>query len=107
MARVGAACIVNTGAAIEHDCVVGNCCHVSFHACLAGKSSLGDCVFLGAGSVVIDGVQVASHVTIGAGGVVVKTIDAPGIYAGVPVRRIAELAQRQFRQATTTNPLED
>jgi len=46
-------------------------------------------VFLGAGSVVIDSISVASNVVIGAGGVVVAAIDSPGVYVGVPVRRIA------------------
>jgi UDP-N-acetylbacillosamine N-acetyltransferase len=79
-ARVGAACIVNTGVVSEHDCVVGDCCLVSVHACLAGKADW-DCVFLGAGSVVINGVQVASHVTIGAGGVPVRRpIRLPGLH---------------------------
>jgi UDP-N-acetylbacillosamine N-acetyltransferase len=46
-------------------------------------------VFLGAGAVVIDSISVASNVFIGAGGVVVTAIDSPGVYVGVPVRRIA------------------
>ncbi|HEX3879116.1 MAG TPA: NeuD/PglB/VioB family sugar acetyltransferase [Bryobacteraceae bacterium] len=90
MASIGAACIINTGAIIEHDCVAGDCCHVSIGARLAGKSRLGNCVFLGAGAVVVDGMQLASNIIIGAGGVVVKSLDVSGVYAGVPVRRIAD-----------------
>jgi serine acetyltransferase len=51
---------------------------------------VGDGVFLGAGAVVIDSISVASNVVIGAGGVVVAAIDSPGVYVGVPVRRIAK-----------------
>jgi acetyltransferase-like isoleucine patch superfamily enzyme len=43
---------------------------------------------LGAGAVVIDGVFVTSDVIIGAGGVVVGEIVDPGVYVGVPVRRL-------------------
>lgn len=91
LARVGAGCIVNTGAVVEHDCVVGECVHVSIRSCVAGRSTLGDRVFLGAGSIVIDRISVASDVTVGAGGVVIASIDAAGVYAGVPARRISEI----------------
>jgi UDP-N-acetylbacillosamine N-acetyltransferase len=89
LARAGAVCIVNTGAVVEHDCVIGEGVHVSIHSCVAGRSTLGDRVFLGAGSVVIDKISLASDVIVGAGGVVVSSIDTAGVYAGVPVRRIS------------------
>lgn len=88
LSTLGAGCIVNTAAVVEHDCVVGACCHLSVHSCVAGRCTLGERVFAGAGSVIIDRISVASDVTIGAGGVVVQTIDAPGVYVGVPVQRI-------------------
>lgn len=90
MAQVGRGAIINTGAAVEHECVVGEFVHVSVNATLAGRSRLGDFVFLGAGATVIDCVEVGSHTTIGAGGVVVQSIDMPGIYAGVPARRLGK-----------------
>lgn len=88
LARIGAGTIVNTAAAVEHDCVVGECCHVSVHATVAGRGRLGGLVFVGAGATVIDGVSVVGEVTIGAGGVVIANIDAPGTYVGVPVRML-------------------
>jgi UDP-N-acetylbacillosamine N-acetyltransferase len=88
LANVGAGAIINTGAAVEHECVVGDYVHVSVNATLAGCSRLGDFVFLGAGATVIDAVTVGSSITVGAGGVVVTTLEEPGIYVGVPVRRI-------------------
>jgi sugar O-acyltransferase (sialic acid O-acetyltransferase NeuD family) len=88
LASIGAGCIINTGAIIEHDCVVGECSHASVRSCVAGSGRLGSCVLLGAGAVVIDRVSVASDVVIGAGGVVVAAIDSPGVYVGVPVRRV-------------------
>jgi len=89
LASIGTGCIINTGAVVEHECVIGECSHIAVRACIAGRSRLGDCVFLGAGAVVIDSISVASNVFIGAGGVVVAAIDSPGVYVGVPVRRIA------------------
>ena len=92
LAVIGSGCIINTGAVVEHDCVVGECSHVSVHSCMAGRSKLGNGVFLGAGAVVVDGVSITDNVTIGAGGVVVAAIDSPGVYVGVPVRRIGGCA---------------
>lgn len=84
-----AACIINTGAVVEHDCIIGQGTHVSVRCCVAGYCNLGDRVFLGAGSTVIDKITMASDVTIGAGGVVVTSLSVPGVYVGVPVRRVA------------------
>lgn len=89
LTRLGAGCIINTGAVVEHDCMIGQGAHVSVHSCIAGYCNLGDRTFLGAGSAVIDKVSVTCDVTVGAGGVVVSSIDSPGVYAGVPVRRIS------------------
>jgi UDP-N-acetylbacillosamine N-acetyltransferase len=89
LTRLGFGCIVNTAAVVEHDCILEECCHVSIHSSVAGHSKLGDCVFLGAGAVVIHNISVASYAIIGAGGVVVSSIELPGTYVGVPVRRVA------------------
>jgi UDP-N-acetylbacillosamine N-acetyltransferase len=89
LTRLGAGCIINTGAVVEHDCMIGQGTHVSVHSCIAGYCKVGDRSFLGAGSAVIDKVSITCDVTVGAGGVVVSAIDSPGVYAGVPVRRIS------------------
>ena len=89
LTRIGTASIVNTGAVVEHDCLVGAGVHLSINCSVAGYCRLGDRVFLGAGCAVIDRISVSDDVTVGAGGVVVARIEAPGVYAGVPVRRIS------------------
>jgi UDP-N-acetylbacillosamine N-acetyltransferase len=88
LGHIGAGCIVNTAAVVEHDCVVGECCHVSIRSSVAGRSRLGVCVFVGAGATVIDNVSVADDVMVGAGSVVVTDIAEPGTYVGVPARRL-------------------
>jgi len=88
MTRLGAGCIVNTGAIVEHDCVVGECAHISVGACVAGRTAIGDRVFLGAGAVVIDEISIAADVTVGAGSVVASSIEAAGVYVGIPARRV-------------------
>lgn len=49
----------------------------------------GDNVVIGAGSVVIGPVDICDNVTIGAMSLVNKSITEPGVYVGVPARRIA------------------
>lgn len=89
LTRIGVGSIVNTGAVVEHDCLIGDGVHLSINSSVAGFCRLGDRVFLGAGSVVIDRISISDDVTVGAGGVVVADIESPGVYVGVPVRRIS------------------
>lgn len=87
-AKIGHGVILNTHAIIEHEVRVGDFTHISVNAVVAGRSKIGSNVFLGAGAVVIDSVTVCSDVVIGAGAVVTDSIDEPGIYVGVPARRV-------------------
>jgi acetyltransferase-like isoleucine patch superfamily enzyme len=58
-----------------------------------GETTLGirieDDVWLGAGVTILDGVHIGRGVVVGAGTVVSKSLDAFGIYAGVPAKKIA------------------
>jgi len=81
-------CIINTGAIIEHESIVGNHTHISVGAVLCGRVEIGDCVFIGANSVVKDKVKICDNVTIGAGSTVISDITLPGTYVGSPVRKI-------------------
>ena len=74
LTRIGTSCItLNTGAVIDHECMVGDYTHVSVNSTVAGRCRLGSLVFLGAGAVVIDKVSVADSITVGAGSVVVES----------------------------------
>jgi UDP-N-acetylbacillosamine N-acetyltransferase len=87
-ATVGNGVILNTRSIIEHEAEVGHFTHISVNAVVAGRSKIGDFVFLGAGVVVIDSVSICSNVIVGAGAVVTRSIDEPGVYVGVPARRV-------------------
>jgi UDP-N-acetylbacillosamine N-acetyltransferase len=86
--RIGENSIINTRSVIEHDCIIGKHCHISVNAVVAGASQIGDFVMVGAGAVIIDKINITSHVMIAAGAVVVNDIDEPGIYMGVPARKM-------------------
>jgi sugar O-acyltransferase (sialic acid O-acetyltransferase NeuD family) len=87
-ARVGAGAIVNHGAVVDHDVQVGAFAHVAPNATLGGAARIGQRVLVGAGAVVLPGLTLADDVVIGAGAVVCASLDASGVYAGVPARRV-------------------
>ncbi len=86
MASVGKGCIINTGAAVEHECKVGRYAHISVNATVAGRSTVGDFCFVGAGATIIDGIAVCDDVVLGAGSTAIENISHPGNYVGVPAR---------------------
>ena len=86
--RIGEFCLINTKAAVGHDVQIGDFTHVAPGATLTGEVRLGSNVLIGAGATVIQCRRIADNVIIGAGAVVVNDIDEPGIYVGVPARKI-------------------
>ena len=89
-ATIGENCIVNSRALIEHDAVVGDHVHVSTGAIVNGGAHIGDRCLIGSGAVVNHGVAVCPDTIIGSGAVVVRDIESPGIYVGVPARRVSD-----------------
>jgi sugar O-acyltransferase (sialic acid O-acetyltransferase NeuD family) len=85
---IGKGCIVNTGSTIDHDNNIENFVHISPGVHLAGTVHIGQGSWLGIGSVVSNNIYVTGGCKIGAGSVVIKDITEPGVYVGVPVRRV-------------------
>ena len=84
--RIG--CIVNNGAIIEHDCMVGNYVNICPKFAMAGHSSIGYKSYLGIGSTVIDDIRIGNRVTVGAGAVVVSNISDNIVAIGVPAKKM-------------------
>lgn len=76
--------------------VIGNDVSIGHRAIVHG-CTLRDSVLVGMGAIIMDGAVVESNVIIGAGAVVPAGMHcaANGVYAGVPARRIKELAPEQ------------
>lgn len=87
--RLGRACIVNTHATVDHDCVLGDDVHVASGATLSGGVVVGDRCMIGTGASIIHAVRICADSVIGAGATVVHDIITPGTYVGTPARRIA------------------
>ena len=86
--KVGIGCIVNNGAIIEHDCMVGNYVNICPKFAMAGHSSIGYKSYLGIGSTVIDDIRIGNRVTVGAGAVVVSNISDNIVAIGVPAKKM-------------------
>jgi len=76
--------IVNTGAIIEHNNVIGAHCHIAIGAVLAGNVSVGDRTHIGANATVLQGVKIGSNCIIGAGAVVLNDVSDGYVAVGVP-----------------------
>ena len=87
-AVVGRHCIINSGAVVEHDDVLGDYTHISPGAALAGGVTVGAGTLIGTGASVRDHVTLCGGCVIGVGAAVVRDITEPGVYAGVPARRL-------------------
>lgn len=58
------------------------------------RTTIGDRVWLGARATVLPGAIIESDCVVAAGAVVTGRLDAGGVYAGVPARRVREVATR-------------
>jgi sugar O-acyltransferase (sialic acid O-acetyltransferase NeuD family) len=87
-ATLGRACILNTGATVDHDCVIEDGVHISPGANLAGNVSVGECTWIGIGSAIKEGVKVGRDVVAGAGSAIISDVDDGETVGGVPARRL-------------------
>jgi sugar O-acyltransferase (sialic acid O-acetyltransferase NeuD family) len=87
-AELGVSVIINHAAVVDHDVAVGDFCHIAPSAVLGGTVRVGKRVLVGSGARVLPGLRIGDDVVIGAGAVVVDHLPDPGIYAGVPARRL-------------------
>jgi len=87
-AVVGENVIVNTMALVEHDAVIGSHCHLSTGCRINGGCVVGPGSFVGSGAVLAQGVRLGPCVILGAGAMATADLSAPGVYVGVPSRRI-------------------
>ncbi len=85
-AQIGDLVIINTGATVDHDCVIGTGCHVAPGSTLAGNVTVGAGAFLGIGTRVIPQRTIGEHTQVGAGGVIVRDIPPGVLVMGVPAR---------------------
>lgn len=83
---IGNHVIINTGAQVDHDCVVEDYAHIAPRVVLCGNVSVGEGTLIGAGATVIPGKKIGRWATIGAGAVVVTDIPDFAVAVGNPAK---------------------
>ena len=86
--EIGNHCIINTGASVDHDCLIHDYVHIAPHCTLCGEVEVGEGSWVGAGTSVIQGIQIGKNCFIGAGSVVVHNIPDGTLCYGNPCRVI-------------------
>lgn len=89
--KVGRHCIINTGASVDHECILEDYVHISPHATLCGNVSIGEGTWIGAGSTIIQGVKIGKWCVVGAGSVVTKDIPDNMLAVGNRCKIIKEI----------------
>ncbi len=85
---IGNHCIINTNAALDHDCVVKDFACVLPGAIVGGEVTIGEFSVVALGASVIHGVTIGTHSVVGAGAVVVKDVPDFSMVYGSPARLI-------------------
>ena len=85
---VGRHCILNTGSIVEHNTVLEDYVHVSVAAKTGGDVFIGKSTWVGIGASVNNCISICPGGMLGAGAVVVKNVTEPGVYCGIPARKM-------------------
>ncbi len=88
---IGKHALLNTGCSIHHDVMIGDFFTASPGSRVLGNCRMGHHVHIGTNAVCLEGISVCDHVIIGAGAVVTEDIHEPGIFVGIPARKIKEI----------------
>lgn len=83
-------CYFNPGCIVAHDTSIGANSFCGPGVTLAGFITIEEDCFLGVGTTVIDNVRIAAGIQTGGGTVVTSDITDPGLYVGVPARKLRD-----------------
>ncbi len=87
-ARIADFCVINTGAIIEHGVTLGENVFIGPGAVICGGVTIDNDSIIGAGATVRQGISIAAGMVVGMGATVVRDITEPGVYTGIPAKRI-------------------
>jgi sugar O-acyltransferase (sialic acid O-acetyltransferase NeuD family) len=86
--KLGKHTILNRGNQIGHDSEIGDYFSAMPGAIVSGNVKIHDCVYMGTNSSIKEKLSIHSLSTIGMNSCVVKHIKEPGVYVGVPAKKI-------------------
>ncbi len=91
--RIGAHVIINTGATVDHDCVVEDYVHLAPGVNLAGGVTVERGAMMGIGSCAVPGTKIGPWTTVGAGATVVKDLPRQVVAVGCPAKPIRAISE--------------
>lgn len=86
--KIGQHSILNRHVQIGHDSIVGDFFSAMPGSVVSGNVTIGNFVYMGNNSSIREKTKVCNNTTIGMNAAVVKDITEPGVYVGVPSRKI-------------------
>jgi sugar O-acyltransferase (sialic acid O-acetyltransferase NeuD family) len=86
--KIGKHALLNRGNQIGHDTTIGDYFSAMPGVIISGNCKIYDCVYIGTNASIRQKINIHSLSTIGMNAAVVKDIESPGVYAGVPAKKI-------------------
>jgi len=86
--KIGKHALLNRAVHIGHDSTIGNYFSAMPGAIISGNVTIYDCVYLGTNSSIKEKVSVCHLSIIGLNSGVIKNINEPGVYGGIPAKRV-------------------
>jgi sugar O-acyltransferase (sialic acid O-acetyltransferase NeuD family) len=86
--KIGKHAHLNLHTTIGHDCEIGDYFTTAPGVKVSGNCKIYDCVYIGTNASIRQKINIYSLSTIGMNAAVVKDIESPGVYAGVPAKKI-------------------
>ena len=86
--KIGKHALLNRGNQIGHDTTIGDYFSAMPGVIISGNCKIHDCVYIGTNVSIRQKISIHSLSTIGMNAAVVKDIESPGVYAGVPAKKI-------------------
>jgi sugar O-acyltransferase (sialic acid O-acetyltransferase NeuD family) len=86
--NIGNGVLMNTGASVGHDSIVGDYCTFLTNSIAAGHTNFGECCEIGSGAFILQGKKVVANTVLAPLSSILKDITEPGMYAGNPARRM-------------------
>lgn len=86
--KIGKHTHLNLMSTVGHDCIIGDFMTTAPGVKISGNCNIGKCVYIGTNASIKQKISICDYTVIGLNAGVVKNITEPGVYAGVPSKKI-------------------
>ena len=88
--HIGKFAQLNLNTTIVHDCVINDFFTTAPNVNISGDCVFGKHVYFGTSSSIKQGITICDNTIIGMGAIVTKNIEDPGVYVGIPAKKIVK-----------------